>query len=210
MSDDYDKIRESQARAAAAALGGDLANPSAQPTFTADQAHGVPEIGPPPFAPTDPQAGFPAEPQDAALERRVEDAVTKALQGLMGGVGPASFEDALADVDPRDSEAALAMLDWLLKSGRLQRIGVLDGNQGYLFGYVEPKGSTKQGYRPGGTEGDRIVDQAVDQARETGAPRPDRQGMCPKCMTVVAAFGEQIVDETGNDTCPNGGTHDLA
>jgi hypothetical protein len=173
--------REALARAAAQSLGDAMTNPT----------------GP---------------PEDPGLEARVEGAVAKALESLMGGgVGPQSFDEALADVDQRDSEAALKMLDWLLKTGRLQRIGVLDGGNGYLFGYVEPKGSSKQGYRPGGTEGDRIVDQAVDQARDSGTRRPDRQGMCPKCMAVVVEFDGEIVSESPTTSaCPAGGTHELA
>lgn len=216
MTDDYEKIqREAMARAAAAALGNDLAAP--QPTFTADQAHGVPERPPEPVrAAVMPHPGAPFAdqadpPQDAALEQRVEDAVTKALQGLMaGGIGPASFQEALADVDPADSEAALAMLDFLLKTGRLNRVGVLDGGNGYLFAYVEPKGSTKAGYRPGGTQGDRIVDEALEKQRNSDAPRPTRQGMCPGCMSAVAEISGAIVNEAGSSTCTNGGPHGLA
>lgn len=190
MSDDYDKIREAQVRATAESLGGALGGMTAP-------------------AP----AGPPPQQVDSDLEATVGAAVTKALADMMGGVGgPQSFEEALADVDPADSVAALAMLDFLLKTGRLQRIGVLDGGNGYLFGYVEPKGSTKAGYRPGGTQGDRIVDEALDKQRNEGAVRPTKQGMCPKCMSVVIEVPSQpgvIVDEGGGNACPAGTTHEL-
>lgn len=95
-----------------------------------------------------------------------------------------TFEDVLAQVDPRDSEAALAMLDFLLKTGRLGRVGVLDGGHGYLFTYAEPKGTTKAGYRPGATQGDRIVDAAVDKQRAEGV-KPVKQGVCGKCVSAI-------------------------
>lgn len=103
-----------------------------------------------------------------------------------------TFEDALAGVDPADSEAALAMLDFLLTTGRLHRVGVLDGEQGYLFVYREPQGATKAGYRPGATRGDQIVDQMVEQQRANGA-KPTRRGLCPHCMSVVKEDTEGLI-----------------
>jgi hypothetical protein len=133
--------------------------------------------------------------------------------GQLAQQAPQSFEDALNSVDPADSEAALGMLDFLLKTGRLNRVGVLDGGQGYLFMYQEPKGSTKQGYRPGATQGDRIVDEAIDAQRATGR-KPIKQGLCPKCMSAVGEISEgTIVDETGATECPaagpQGGLHEM-
>jgi len=124
-----------------------------------------------------------------------------------------TLEEVLGGVDPRDSDAALAMLDFLLRTQRLHRVGVLDGGQGYLFMYQEPQGSTKQGYRPGATQGDRIVDEAVEAQRAAGST-PAKRGMCPHCFSVVAEVEDKIVldDETRNPVCPNSpdGTHDMA
>lgn len=94
-------------------------------------------------------------------------------------------------VDPRDSDTALVMLDWLNRTGRLNRVGTLDGGQGYLYIYAEPKGATKAGYRPGGTQGDRIVDAAVEAQRATGKG-PAKRGLCPHCFSAVT------VDDAGN------------
>ena len=85
---------------------------------------------------------------------------------------------------------------------------------GYLFTYTEPKGSTKAGYKPGGTQGDRIVDQAVDAQRAAGATAV-KQGMCPGCMSIVRETPEGIAldePEEGEDpfTCSTGTPHTLA
>ena len=107
---------------------------------------------------------------ESPSEEVVEDGVT--------------FKDILDTIDSRDSDAGLLMLDWLLQTGRLQRLGVLDGGAGYLFGYKEPKGSSKQGYAPGGTKGDRIVDAAVEQTRASGI-EPTKRGLCKHCFSAV-------------------------
>lgn len=126
-----------------------------------------------------------------------------------------TFEDVLKQIDPRDSEAALAMLDWLLQNQRLHRVGVLDGGQGYLFVYSEPKGTSKAGYRPGATQGDRIVDAAVEQQRAHGTKR--KTGMCPHCLSAVVQLeGDEKIylddDQNPTSTCENGpnGLHELA
>lgn len=124
-------------------------------------------------------------------------------------------DDFLNTVDERDSEAALQMLDWLLETGRLRRVGVLDGGQGYLFVYEEPRGTTKAGYRPGATQGDRIVDAAIEQQRALGA-KPVKRGMCPHCFSVVALLDDDKIvlddDESANETCAASptGSHDMA
>lgn len=107
-----------------------------------------------------------------------------------------NFDEALAKVDPNDSEAALSMLDHLLRTGRLNRVGVLDGGQGYLFVYAEPQGSTKAGYRPGGTQGDRIVDEAVEQQRKADT-KPVLRGVCPHCYSAV--YVDQALSDAGLD-----------
>lgn len=137
-------------------------------------------------------------PSMSDLQKMIEAAV----QGR-GAQQSQTFEEALSQVDPADSDAALAMLDFLLKTGRLGRVGVLDGGQGYLFMYSEPKGATKQGYKPGATQGDRIVDGALESQRASGNGVPaSEKGMCPNCLSVVRKEGDQIVDdETGSAEC---------
>jgi len=154
-----------------------------------------------------PGSAFTTQPAAAApqpdISTLVQNAVNSALGGLMN-TGPATFEDALAEVDPADSVAALAMLDFLLKTGRLGRVGVLDNGGGYLFMYQEPKGATKAGYKPGATQGDRIVDEAVNAQREAGNA-PVKRGMCSTCVSVVKqlADGRVVLDDsTENAVCP--------
>ena len=147
------------------------------------------------------------------IQNEVAKVAGSLVQQAAQQVQPQSFEEALAQVDPADSEAALEMLDWLLKTGRLGRVGVLDGGQGYLFMYQEPKGSTKQGYRPGATQGDRIVDEAVEAQRAAGKA-PAKRGMCPHCFSVVKEIESRIVldDSSENEVCSNSpdGKHAMA
>lgn len=138
------------------------------------------------------------------IDARIQAAVNKAMNlgrevaDTVTVAAPESFEDALAAVDATDSEAALAMLNWLLKNKRVQRVGVLDGGNGYLFCYQEPKGSTKAGYKPGATKGDRIVDQAVDKQRESGAEAAER-GLCEHCFSAVVNLnGTIVLDDPDN------------
>ena len=140
------------------------------------------------------------------------DEIKAALGALTGGHPVAqqqmTFDDVLTQIDPRDSEAALAMFQWLVDNGRLSRIGMLDGG-GYLLHYSEPKGTTKAGYTPGATKGGRMVDAAVAKAKESGATKR-QQSMCPKCFSVVtkAADGTVVLDGDNPDpTCAAGGAH---
>lgn len=151
----------------------------------------------------------------------IEAFITQKINEVMGAssnatptASPPTFEDALATVDPADSEAALAMLDWLLKTQRLGRVGVLDGGQGYLFVYAEPKGSSKAGYRPGATQGDRIVDEALDKQRASGA-EASKLAVCRHCLDVVAERnGVLFLDDPDNPStsCVNSpdGVHHAA
>ena len=128
---------------------------------------------------------------------------------------PASLDDALASIDPADSESALKLFNWLLKNGRLHKMGTLDG-VGFMMAYQEPKGSTREGWTHGGTEGDRIVEEAIEKAQANGAPA--LRGLCPKCYSVVtqASPDEPPAAENpaeGEDpkVCKaDGGTHDLS
>lgn len=151
---------------------------------------------PTPALATQQPATQPVTPDLSAL---VQGLVSDALQTALGQ--PEDFHDALSKVDPRDSEAALAMLDFLMKTQRLARVGILDGGQGYLFMYQEPKGTTKAGYRPGATQGDRIVDEAVEAQRATGAA-PVKRGMCPFCISLVKDVDGTITLDDDNQ--PNG------
>lgn len=167
------------------------------------------DSGLPPGPP--PDLGLP--PDD--LQTLVQKEIARVVGSMPTGqpIPPPTFEETLAEVDPADSEAALAMLDFLLQTGRLGRVGVLDGGQGYLFMYQEPKGSTKEGYRPGATTGDRLVDEAVNKQREAGTT-PAKKGMCPGCYSVVAEVDGVIVldDDRTNETCAGSPTdkHSMA
>lgn len=128
-----------------------------------------------------------------------------------------NFQDVLDSLDPRDSEASMAMYAWLTKYGRLHRVGTLDGGLGHLFQYVEPKGTTKEGYVAGGTKGDQIVDQALSQAQAAnGGAEPAQQGLCKHCLSVIkqaAGGGKPFSDDDPTHTvcAPNGnGQHEFA
>lgn len=92
------------------------------------------------------------------------------------------LDAALAAINPADSDAALKLLKWLEENGRVIRAGTLNGN-GYMYLYREPKGSTRQGYTPGGTAGDKIVESALAAAKEHNAGA--ERGICSKCMSAV-------------------------
>lgn len=171
-------------------------------------------------------------------EERLERMVTEKVESILG-VGPGAgapppfpgipgygggqvlserelLEEALADIDPTDSESAILLFDWLKKNGRLHKIGVLDGisTPGYIFMYQEPKGSTKEGWTEGGTQGDRMVDSALDRAKASeGAPA--QRGLCPKCYSAVKAEAgkdpvlENAPEGTDPAVCKDGGTHEL-
>lgn len=176
-----------------------------------------------------------SEHENAVGAAVTQDAIAAAAEQIMaklaaaqggsvtaqGGVTPSaataqstSFEAILKQIDPRDSEAALAMLEWLHQNGRMQVIGNLAGG-GYLWHYAEPKGTSKQGYVPGGTKGGRMVDEALDKARASGAT-PAKRGMCDKCFSVVVQHDDGTVttddaNEHGAPTagCSAGGTHNF-
>lgn len=138
--------------------------------------------------------------------------IQQQLAGITQGGGipqqAVTLESVLTNLDPRDSDAALALLDWLITNGRLQNIGTINGG-GYLWHYAEPKGSTKEGYMPGGTKGGRMVDEALQKAKESGAT-VRKTGMCDKCYSAVVQQDDGAIvldDETADAACTNGGTH---
>lgn len=179
----------------------------------AQQAQQGGAVGPWGGGPSQPQPQQP-QPQPQLIDQTsLESALQNVLGGMMGA-GPQSFADALNDVDPRDSEAALAMLDWLLRNKRLNRVGTLDGGQGYLFVYQEPKGTSKEGYVPGGTQGGRVVDDALDKQREAGVTPKGPSSLCKKCYSAVRTLddGSVVLDDASEDAkcSADGGAHDPA
>lgn len=128
------------------------------------------------------------------------------------------LREVLNDVDPTDSESALVLFEWLKKNARLHRAGTLDlgGMSGYLFIYQEPKGATREGWTAGGTTGDRIVEDALEKAEESGQA-PAERGLCPKCFSAVRREPDSgdIVLEVGDPSwgdpaiCSGGGEHEL-
>lgn len=153
----------------------------------------------------EPSTGPIPEESATGIAALVQAEIAKALGG--GGVQAQSFEDVLKRVDPRDSEAALAMFNWLADNGRFGIVGQLNGG-GYLLHYTEPKGTSKAGYSPGATQGGRMVDQAVQKAKDAGA-KPRQTGMCDQCWSAVEKRddGSVVTDGTDDSVCPSGGAH---
>lgn len=171
------------------------APPVAQPTVVSQ-----------PVAPT------PEPVQVPGLGETVKAAVSEALSALMGGSGgSSSLDDLLSKIDPRDSESALKLFTWLWENHRFQVIGKLSGG-GYMLHYAEPKGTTQAGYMPGGTQGGRMVDEALARAKDN--PAAAKHGMCPQCMSAVKQVIEtgQVLSDDGKDdpNCPAGGNHTFA
>lgn len=151
-----------------------------------------------------------APPQD--LQALVQAEIARAMGGIaQSAQAPQmTFEDVLKQIDPRDSESALTMLDWLVQNGRLTNIGTINGG-GYIWHYAEPKGASKQGYTPGATKGGRMVDQAVEQAKASGA-KPRNVGICDKCWSAVEKHDDGSVSLDGDPsatTCAQGGQHNF-
>ena len=140
------------------------------------------------------------------IQAIIQNEIAKALGGQQQQA--VSLEDVLKGIDPRDSEAALMLFDWLCNNDRIGIVGTLHGG-GYLLHYTEPKGTTKAGYTPGGTQGGRMVDEAVAKAKESGA-KPRKVGICDKCWSAVEQKDDgTIVADDGNTTCAQGGTHNF-
>lgn len=127
------------------------------------------------------------------------------------------LRQVLNDVDPTDSESALVLFEWLKKNARLLRAGTLDlgGLSGYLFMYQEPKGATREGWTAGGTTGDRIVEESLKRAEESGVQATER-GLCPKCYSAVRRepdSSEIVLEVADGDLnpaiCSAGGEHEL-
>lgn len=151
------------------------------------------------------QAGLPTDVQEF-----IRQEIAKAGGGPQPAAQPTNLEDVLLAIDPRDSDSALLLFQWLQATGRLNVVATLTGKGGYLLHYQEPKGSSKEGYIPGGTQGGRMVDQALETAKASGA-KAKNLGMCDKCWSAVELIEETgaivLNDETQNAVCPQGGPH---
>ena len=159
--------------------------------------------------PTNPEEQ--AEPTNAGLPAGgLQDMIQQAVAQAIGQAVPAqSLEDVLLAIDPKDSDSALLLMEWLQGTGRLNVVATLNGKGGYLWHYQEPKGATKEGYTPGGTQGGRMVDAALQQTKESGG-KPKHSGMCDKCWSAVEQLDDGTVvtdDENHNAVCSQGGAH---
>lgn len=152
-----------------------------------------------------------AEPDLAALiQQQVQQAVAQLANsgGLPAQPQAISLDDVLKAIDPRDSDAALAMYQWLVDNGRFSLVGTLNGG-GYLLHYTEPKGTSKAGYTPGATKGGRMVDEAVTKAQAAGGVARD-VGLCGKCFSGVEKLADgTVVTEDGSAVCSAGGAHEF-
>lgn len=101
-----------------------------------------------------------------------------------------SLKEILDQIDPRDSESHIEILTFLQERARLHKAGTLD-NVGYLFVYQEPKGASREGWSAGGTQGDRIVDDALAQARQSGGH--SLKGLCRHCFSAI--LQEETADQ---------------
>lgn len=161
-----------------------------------------PTVGPIPSGES--QNAGPVTPE--AIQQMI--AAQLAQAGVGGAPQQQTVEQFLQGVDPRDSETALALLQYLFDTGRMNVVGTLNGG-GYMMHYSEPKGTSKAGYVPGGTQGGRMVDQAVEQAKASGA-KPRKTGLCDKCWSAVEQQDDGIVvsdDDAKNPICSAGGDH---
>lgn len=136
------------------------------------------------------------------------------IEDIADFIDQVGFEKILEAVDPADSDVSLAMYAWLTRYARLDRVATLEGG-GYLFTYSEPKGSSKEGYVAGGTQGDRLVDSALAKAEEgNGGAGPTEKGMCKHCFGFLEkpVGGKPYTDDDPTHTvCPqnNGNSHEF-
>lgn len=154
-------------------------------------------------------------PDDGDIQAMLRQMVQEAVGQAMPQAAPqVSLEEVLLAIDPRDSDSALMLLEWLQATKRLNVVATLSGSGGYLWHYQEPKGATKEGYTPGGTQGGRMVDAALQQAKDSGA-KPKKTGLCDKCWSAVELQDDGTVvtddgddgDDAGSAVCPQGGQH---
>jgi hypothetical protein len=180
--------------------GGGLVQPGPRPHLTGNPPTGVS------MGPASPPLNPPMTAEDAV------EAVMEVLQEVQDQtVVHQLFLGLLGALDPRDSDVSLAMLQWLQENGRVHKMGTLDQPlSGYIYFYNEPKGTTKEGYTPGGTQGGRMVDKAAEQVKASGVA-PAKKGMCPKCMRLVREEPDGSIVAEIDDTadCVGGATHEL-
>lgn len=174
-----------------------ILNPASAPPPTRKKAHIVTQQ--------------PTETQEDMMRRLIAEQLGGAQSGPAGPTAE-TFDQMLAGIDPRDSETALKLFNWLRDNARLHKVATLDQG-GYLFLYQEPEGSSRQGYVAGGTQGDQIVDDALDKARASGTKV--LKGLCRKCFSPISqgdgpAEAESPRPGTNPAECPEGGQHEMA
>lgn len=132
------------------------------------------------------QPSAPSGLTEQDVLRLIQQATSGGATGPTVGSTPATLDEMLADIDPRDSDSALKLFNWLKDNARLHRVATLDQG-GYLFLYQEPEGSSRQGYVAGGTQGDRIVDDALEKAQASGTK--SLKGLCKHCFSAISQTG---------------------
>lgn len=157
-------------------------------------------------------------PQSGLTEADVMRLIQQANGGGGINAGPTTavtLDEVLDSIDPRDSDSALKLFAWLKDNLRLQKVATLDQG-GYLFMYQEPEGSSRQGWMAGGTQGDRIVDDALEKAAASG--QKTVKGLCKHCLSTIQQAGSDSPEAetprpgTNPTECPGngGGRHEMA
>lgn len=210
INDDGDTLTDTQRHEVEAKVAA-LKTPDAQepqPQQPQPQEEGWPIVD----LTTDASDAAPAATPSQAQQPDLSQMIAQQIQQQLGQIQQpqqVSLEDVLKAIDPRDSDSALLLLDWLQQNSRLSVVATLSGGGGYLYHYSEPKGTSNQGYTPGSTQGGRMVDQAVQKAQEQGA-KPRKTGMCDQCWSAVEQLDDGSVvldDDTKSAVCSAGGTH---
>lgn len=195
----------------------DEIDPADWPSIGFDPQHILNPAAAPP--PTRKRAHIVSQQQSESTEDMMRRLIAEQLGGATPipdaspSAGQITIEGVLEQIDPRDSETALKLFNWLRDNSRLHKVASLEQG-GYLFLYQEPEGSSKQGYVVGGTQGDRIVDDALEKAQASG-PRAVK-GLCPKCFSPVAKVGDGPIEAespkpgTNAAECAAGGEHEFA
>jgi len=176
-----------------------ILNPAAAPAPTRKKAHIVSQQQ--------------SETQEDMMRRLIAEQLGQVTGANLGD--EVTLDDILEQIDPRDSDSALKLFNWLRDNARLHKVATLDQG-GYLFLYQEPDGSSRQGYVAGGTQGDQIVDNALEKAQAAGG-KPNK-GLCRLCYSPIVQVGDNKPEaespRPGTDPaeCPaaDGGSHVFA
>ncbi|NUS02030.1 MAG: hypothetical protein HOV97_05640 [Nonomuraea sp.] len=200
-----------------------ILNPASAPPPTRKKAHIVSQQPTPQL-----DGGQPGESMEDMMRRIVAEQLgAKAptevpnihMANQPGEDGPfVSLDQALASIDPADSEKAMKLFHWLRDNHRLHKVATLEiqGAEGYMFMYQEPPGSDQEGYTAGATQGDRIVDDALEKAQASGG-KP-LKGLCRNCLSSIVQIGSNPPEAetpragTNPAECPGagGGRHEFA